>query len=64
MAEEEQQKTEMYTQMEWRDPVKSRSDLPDVATEGECCYVQEDSAIYAFRSGEWKREIAKDGVTD
>ncbi|MEZ4318535.1 MAG: hypothetical protein R3F61_13565 [Myxococcota bacterium] len=56
----EDQKTEMYGQMDWRDPVKALSDLPDIANEGECCYVQEESAVYAYRSGAWKKEISKD----
>ncbi|MCB9673948.1 MAG: hypothetical protein H6737_02470 [Alphaproteobacteria bacterium] len=56
----EDQKTEMYSQMDWREPVKTRSDLPDLAEEGECCYVQDESAIYAFREGGWIKEIAKE----
>ena len=59
MAHEEQ-KTEMYSQMDWREPVMQLSDLPDVADEGACCYVQTESAVYAFRQGEWVREMARD----
>ena len=54
-----EQKTELYDAESWRDPVRTRGDLPDVADEGTCCYVQEESAIYAFRSGSWVLEVAR-----
>lgn len=59
MARDEQ-KTEMYGQMDWRDPVNTRSDLPDIAEEGSCCYVQDESAVYAYRDGLWVKEMSRD----
>lgn len=56
----EDQKTEMYGQMDWREPVKQLSDLPETADEGACCYVQDESAVYAFRKGEWVKEMSRD----
>ncbi len=63
MARDEQ-KTEMYQANDWRNPVPTRDDLPDVAEEGACCYVQEESAIYAYRDGTWVLEIAKNKPTE
>ena len=57
----DQQKTEVYSEMSWTHPVKVAGDLPDVADEGQLCYVQEESAVYAYRSGTWVKEIARKG---
>lgn len=43
----------------WCAPVQQRMDLPDVGEEGQCCYVRDESAVYAFRSGAWVKEIAR-----
>lgn len=53
------QKTEIYTDGDWKDPVATKAELPDGASEGDFCYVKEESAIYAFKSGAWILEITK-----
>lgn len=55
---EEDGKTEV-ADATWRAPVRQRSDLPDVADEGQCCYVQDESAVYAYRKGAWIKEMAR-----
>lgn len=52
------QKTEVADQR-WRAPVSRRDDLPDRADEGECCYVRDESAVYAHRDGRWVKEVSR-----
>lgn len=53
------QKTEVYPPMNFKDPVDALYDLPKPAEEGESRYVREESAVYTFRKGGWIKEIYK-----
>lgn len=59
--EDDEGKTEVAG-ASWREPAQRREDLPDVAEEGECIYVRDESAVYAYRSGRWVKEIARTGA--